>query len=101
MGTGETHSVEEFVQEAFSYVGLDWQKYVKIDPRYLRPTEVEILTADSSKATEKLGWKPRISFSALVKIMMDADMRKIGLTPVGEGDAIIQEQFPQRWWKVD
>ncbi len=101
LGTGETHSVKEFVQEAFSYVGLDWQEYAKIDPRYFRPTEVEVLTADSAKAKEKLNWQPRITFSGLVKIMVDADMRKMGLEPVGEGDKIIQEKFPERWWAVD
>jgi len=101
IGTGEAHSVKEFVQEAFTYVGLDWREYVKIDPRYFRPTEAEILIADSTKAREKLGWQPKVTFSDLVKIMVDADMRKTGLTPIGEGDEILRKKFPNRWWKVD
>ncbi len=101
IGTGETHSVKGFVKEAFFYVGLDWKKHVKIDPRYLRPTEVEELVADSTKAKENLGWQPKIKFKELVRIMIDADMRKIGLEPIGKGDKILKEKFPNRWWKVD
>jgi len=101
LGSGEAHSVKDFVKEAFSYAGFDWEKYVKIDPRYFRPTEVEELIADSTKAKENLGWQPKIKFKELVKIMVDADMRKIGLKPVGEGDKILKEIFPHRWWKVD
>jgi GDPmannose 4,6-dehydratase len=101
LGTGESHSVKEFVQEAFSYVGLDWQKYVKIDPRYFRPTEVEDLVADATKANKKLNWQPKVTFKDLIKIMVDADMRAIGLKPVGEGDKILKEKLPERWWRVD
>lgn len=101
MGTGETHSVKEFLEEAFSYAGLDAKKYVKIDPRYFRPTEVEKLISDSTVARKKLGWDPKIKFNELVKIMVDADMRAMGLTPVGEGDKIIKKEFPDRWWGVD
>jgi len=101
IGTGENHTVKEFVKEAFDYVGLNWEKYVKVDPKYFRPTEVEELIADSSKAREILGWKPKIKFKELVKIMVDSDMRKIGLNPQGDGDKIIEEKFPERWWKVD
>lgn len=101
VGTGETHSVREFVQETFSYVGLEWEKYVKTDQRYFRPTEVEVLVADPAKAKERLNWSSKVTFSDLVKIMMDADMRKAGLEPVGEGDKILREKFPQRWWGVD
>jgi len=101
LGTGENHSVKEFVQEAFSYVGLDWEKYVKIDPRYFRPTDVRELIADSTKAKKNLGWQPKIKFKELVRIMVDADMRKVGLKPIGEGDKILKEKFPHRWWKVD
>jgi len=101
LGTGESHSVKEFVEEAFSYVDLDWQKYVKIDPRYFRPTDVGELAADSTKAKKILGWRPRIGFKELVRIMIDADMRKMGLTPPGEGDKILEEKIPDRWWKVD
>jgi GDPmannose 4,6-dehydratase len=101
IGVGETHSVKEFVEEAFSYVDLDWREYVKIDSRYFRPTEVEALRADSTKARKKLGWEPRVTFQELVKIMVDADTRKIGLKPIGEGDKILKEKFPARWWTVD
>lgn len=101
IGTGETHSVREFLEEAFSYAGLNWEKYVKIDPRYLRPTEVEELIADPGKARKKLGWNPKVNFKDLVKIMVDADMRAIGLEPVGEGDEIIKKKFPNRWWGID
>ena len=101
IGTGEAHSVKEFVKEAFSYPGLDWKKYVKIDPRYFRPVEVKELIADSTNAKENFAWQPKIKFKELVKIMVDADMRKIGLKPIGEGDRILKEKFPYRWWKVD
>jgi GDPmannose 4,6-dehydratase len=101
LGTGDSHTVKEFVQEAFSYVGLDWRKYVKIDPRYFRPTEVEALIADATKANKKLNWQPKVTFKDLIKIMVDADMRAIGLKPVGEGDRILKEKFPNKWWDVD
>ena len=101
IGTGEAHSVREFVEEAFSYAGLNWEEYVEIDPMYFRPTEPETLIADASKAEKKLGWKPKIKFEDLIKIMVDADMRAMGLEPIGEGDEIIQKRFPDRWWGVD
>ncbi len=112
VGTGESHSVREFVEEAFSYAGveLEWvgegleekgvvrsvdEKWsevlppgsvvIEIDPRYFRPTEVEFLQADITKAREKLGWEPRTTFSELVKIMVDYDMKLVGLEPIGEG----------------
>jgi len=89
VGTGECHSVREFLEEAFSYAGLDWKEYVKIDPRYLRPTEVEHLVADNTKAREKLGWEPKITFKGLVKIMVDADMEAVGLKSPGKGKEIL------------
>ncbi len=101
VGTGEAHSVKEFVGEAFSYAGLDWNKYVKVDERYFRPIEPEALLADASKAVKKLEWNPKIKFGDLVRIMVDADMRAIGLKPIGEGDKVIKEKFPNRWWGVD
>jgi GDPmannose 4,6-dehydratase len=100
IGTGEAHSVRDFVEQAFSYVNLDFQKYVKIDRRYFRPTETEELVADPRKAKKELDWAPKIRFEDLVKIMVDADMRKAGLEPIGEGDACIKK-FTNRWWKVD
>jgi len=101
IGTGETHSVKEFVEKAFSYAGLNWNDYVKIDPRYFRPTEVEELIADPTKAKENLDWDPKIKFKDLTKIMVDADMRAIGLEPIGEGNEILEKMFSNRWWKVD
>ena len=89
MGTGEAHSVKEFVEESFAYVGLDWEKYVRIDPRYFRPTEVEVLIADASKARIRLGWEPKVNFKELVRIMVDADMEALGLEPPGEGKATL------------
>lgn len=74
IATGETHSVREFVQEAFSYAGLDWQKYVEIDPKYYRPAEVDLLVGDASKAKTQLGWTPQTRFKDLVRLMVDADM---------------------------
>ena len=74
IATGETHSVREFLEEAFSYANLDWQKYVEIDPRYYRPTEVDVLLGDASKARNKLGWKPKVTFKELVRLMVDADL---------------------------
>lgn len=93
IGTGESHSVEEFVAEAFSYVGLDWQQYVERDPRYLRPLDVPALRADTSKANRVLGWKPRVNWRQLVRIMVDADMETIGLDPPGEGQKVLKEKF--------
>jgi len=79
IATGETHSVKEFLQEAFSYAGLDWNKYVEIDPRYFRPAEVDLLIGDASKAKAKLGWVPKTNFKELVKIMVDADLKAAGV----------------------
>ena len=90
IGTGETHSVEEFLIEAFNYVNLDYKEYIKIDPRYFRPTEVELLLADSSKARRELGWSPRIDFKELVKVMVDSDMELAGLDSPGKGKLILK-----------
>jgi len=78
IATGEAHSVKEFVEEAFSYVGLDWQDYVVVDPSFYRPAEVEFLMGDPSKAKEKLGWQPKTTFKELVKLMVEADMERVG-----------------------
>ncbi|MBF0485461.1 MAG: GDP-mannose 4,6-dehydratase [Candidatus Omnitrophica bacterium] len=74
VATGETHSVKEFLQVAFDYADLDWKKYVEIDKRYFRPTEVDLLLGDASKARRKLKWKPKVGFKELVRMMVDADM---------------------------
>jgi GDPmannose 4,6-dehydratase len=81
------------VSEAFGYLDLDWREYVEIDAKYLRPTEVDFLLADSSKARAVLGWEPKISFKDLVHIMVDADLDALSLAPVGEGKRILQDQF--------
>jgi GDPmannose 4,6-dehydratase len=73
VATGETHSVRDFLLAAFRHVGLPWQQYVRIDPRYFRPSEVDLLLGDASKAREELGWEPKTSFDELVKLMVDAD----------------------------
>lgn len=83
IGTGESHSVKDFLEAAFKHAGIaDWEKYVGIDPRYFRPTEVENLIADARKAKEKLGWEPKVKFDELVKIMMDAEMKNYGIGPI-------------------
>jgi len=99
IGTGETHSVREFLQEAFGYVGLNYEEYVRIDERYFRPTEVDVLLSDPSKAREKLGWQPRVKFNELVRIMMDADLELMGQTCPGAGRQIVEERFGgwHRW----
>ena len=90
IGTGDAHSVKEFAQEAFSYAGLDWEEFVKIDSRYLRPTETEVLIADASKARKMIGWQPKVNFKELVRIMVDTDMEAVGLETPGEGRAILK-----------
>jgi GDPmannose 4,6-dehydratase len=75
IATGESHSVREFLDEVFSYLGLDWHKFVEIDPRYLRPAEVDFLQGDATKAEKVLSWKPKVTFKELARIMTDADMK--------------------------
>jgi GDPmannose 4,6-dehydratase len=75
IATGESHSVREFLDEVFGYLGLDWHKYVEIDPRYYRPAEVDCLQGDPSKAKKILGWQPKVTFRELAKLMTDADMK--------------------------
>jgi GDPmannose 4,6-dehydratase len=74
IGTGETHTVREFVELAFSHVGLDWQKHVVTDPKFVRPAEVDLLISDARRAREELGWSPKVSFPELVKMMVEADV---------------------------
>ena len=75
IATNETHTIREFLDLAFGHAGLDWKKYVEIDPRYYRPAEVDLLIGDYSKAKKKLGWEPKTKFAELVKLMVDADMQ--------------------------
>ena len=74
VATGETHSVREFLEEAFSYVGLDWKQHVRVDPKYFRPAEVDELLGDAGKAARALDWRPRVSFRELVRMMVDAEL---------------------------
>jgi GDPmannose 4,6-dehydratase len=91
IATGETHSVQEFCERAFQLAGLDWEKFVEMDARYLRPAEVDILMGDPAKAKKQLGWRPRVKFQELVKIMVDADVKALddrlaGKVPAVEGE---------------
>jgi GDPmannose 4,6-dehydratase len=101
IGTGKAHSVRQFAEEAFGYAGLDWRQYVEFDPKYVRPTEIDALVADPSKARRQLPWIATVTFSELVRIMVDADMEASGLQPIGEGIQILQSRFAD-WhkWQV-
>jgi GDPmannose 4,6-dehydratase len=88
IGTGQTHSVEEFVQIAFDHVGLEWRDHVTVDPQFLRPAEVDLLLANPTKARRMIAWKPEVSFEQLVRLMVDSDLahlckatRERGLAP--------------------
>jgi GDPmannose 4,6-dehydratase len=79
LATGETHSVQEFLDEAFLYVGIESNKRVEIDPEYYRPAEVDLLVGDATKAKNLLGWEPKIKFKNLVRLMVDADISDLNL----------------------
>jgi GDPmannose 4,6-dehydratase len=96
IGTGHSITVQQFVNAAFEYAGLDWKDHVRIDERYMRPTDVPHLEADARKAKEHLGWEPKVLAEDLVKIMVDADLELIGEPPIGEGKAIVDRSF--RGW---
>jgi GDPmannose 4,6-dehydratase len=83
IATGETHSVEEFVSEAFGYLDLDWREFVKQDPKYYRPAEVDLLVGDPSKAGKQLGWEPTVDFRQLVRLMVDADLQTLQAQTTG------------------
>jgi len=76
VATGETHSVREFTEKVFQKLGLDWRNHVEIDPRYYRPTEVDVLLGDASKARKKLGWTPKVGFEALIDMMVATDLEQ-------------------------
>jgi len=99
IGTGESHTVRDFLEEAFGYVELDWRDHVRIDPRYYRPTEVDYLLADPSRAKRALGWEPKVRFRELVQIMLDADLTLLGVIPPGQGLRSLQGRFTgwHRW----
>jgi GDPmannose 4,6-dehydratase len=82
IATGETHSVREFCEEAFSHVGLDWKDFVKVDPKYFRPAEVDLLQGDAAKARRTLGWEPKLTFKKLARLMVDADLEAQGEHPL-------------------
>lgn len=98
VGTGECHTVKDFLDEAFNYAGLDVDEHVRIDERYLRPTETDYLVANPKKVRKTFNWKQKICFKDLVKIMVDSDMRHHGLEPIGEGYNIIEKKFQNKWW---
>jgi GDPmannose 4,6-dehydratase len=100
IGTGEAHTVREFLDEAFGYAGLEWGEHVRIDERYFRPNEVDFLQADPGKAQRELGWEPRVFFKDLVRIMVDADLELIGLPSPGEGKKLL-EKHHGRWHRWD
>jgi len=85
VATGETHSVREFLEEVFGCLDLDWNEYVEIDPRYFRPTEVDLLLGDAAKARKELGWEPKVTFKALARMMVDEDMK------IARKEAILKE----------
>jgi GDPmannose 4,6-dehydratase len=93
IGTGESRTVREFLEEAFGYVGLDYQEYVRIDEKYFRPTEVDYLLSDPGKAKKLLNWEPRVRFHELVRIMVDADLELEDLEAPGEGKRVVDEKF--------
>ncbi len=99
IGTGESHTVRDFLQEAFNYAGMNYEDYVRIDQRYFRPTEVDYLLSDPSKAEKAFEWKPKVKFHELVRIMVDADLELQGLPCPGEGRQILQNNFGgwHRW----
>jgi GDPmannose 4,6-dehydratase len=88
VGTGEAHTVREFVELAFAHAGLDWKEYVEVDPRYFRPAEVDYLCADASKARTVLGWEPTVTFDELVRIMVEADMKAAEVRLKGGAEAL-------------
>lgn len=96
VATGETYSIKKFLDIAFEYVNLKWEDYVEFDPRYLRPAEVDLLIGDPSKAKAKLGWEPSVTFEQLVHLMVDSDLKALGLPPAGdsqEDNAFIRQDM--------
>ncbi len=91
LATGKTHSIRELLEVAFGTVGLDWEKYVEIDPKFIRPAEVDCLCGDATKAREKLGWVPEVTFEELVKMMVEADLELVRAAANGNGYAVKEE----------
>jgi len=88
VATGETHSVKDFLEQAFGQVGLDWEKHVEIDPKFYRPAEVDQLVGDATKAHKKLGWTPKTKFADLVRLMVDTDVQLLKSQSAGAGRKI-------------
>jgi GDPmannose 4,6-dehydratase len=88
VGTGEAHTVREFVELAFAHAGLDWKEHVEVDARYFRPAEVDYLCADAAKARRVLGWEPTVTFDGLVRIMVEADMKAVEARLKGGAEAL-------------
>ncbi len=101
IGTGEAHTVRQFLEVAFGYVDMDWKEYVRIDPKYFRPTEVDFLHANPAKAIQQLGWEPRVMFEDLVRVMVDADLEFLGMQSPGKGREILEKHHGawHRWEK--
>jgi GDPmannose 4,6-dehydratase len=92
IGTGKSHSIKDFLSGAFGYVNLDWEKYVETDPRLLRPSEVNDILADTTKARRTLGWSPKVSFEELIMIMMDYDLAEEGCSVPGRGLDVLRHK---------
>lgn len=101
ISTGETHSVKDFLEYAFSLVGLDWSKYVEIDSQYFRPAEVDELRGDASKAKKELKWEPKVKFKDLIKIILIADLKKEGLDPKSFGVILKNKDLESRFLNID
>jgi len=100
IATGETHSVREFLEQAFGHLDLDWEKYVEIDSRYYRPAEVDALLGDASKARRNLGWQPKVTFDALVKLMVDHDLELARQETAARASAQSTSTNKSRWGAV-
>jgi GDPmannose 4,6-dehydratase len=97
IATGETYTVRQFLEKAFGYVNLNWEDYVEFDERYLRPAEVDLLIGDSTKAQQKLGWKPSVTFDELVQLMVEADLQALGITSEnGKGSEVSNDMATVR-----
>jgi GDPmannose 4,6-dehydratase len=95
IGTGEAHTVREFVELAFAHADMDWHEFVEIDPLYFRPSEVDFLCADASKARQVLGWEPAVTFNQLVNIMVDADINQLQARLKGGAAALREGVVPE------
>jgi GDPmannose 4,6-dehydratase len=96
IATGESHSIRDFLDQAFGYLDLDWKDHVEIDPRYYRPAEVDMLMGDASKARRVLGWEPTISFNELVTLMVDHDL-ELATQEAGQSTGDGRRSAPTRW----